>query len=99
MSTKRASRGITRSAQKPNMSHLLRVVRRALRRSKSLGAKGFTSAVATAASILRFASFLDPLDDDVGDHIDAAGDDKKHNAEDEQYLVVGVTMDRFTHFG
>src|SRR5436190_16781412 len=102
MSTKMTIRGRASTTQNPNMIHLLRVTRRALRPSNSPAAKGFASKAAGLAGamtslISRVVGLLHPLDDEIGGHVEATGDDKQHDAQDEQHPVVRPAIDRLAH--
>src|ERR1051325_5239636 len=103
MSTRMRTRGMTSTAQKANMSHLLREAARTLRRSNSLGAKGLVSHVAGRLVFAWFISnlvgLLHAFDDEVGGDIDAAGDDEQHDTQDEQRAVMVAAMHGLTHLG
>src|SRR5437764_1492912 len=101
-----ATSGITSNRQKPNMIHLLRIAARARRRSKSVDAKGFATLGAgllsgeeMLASILALVCFFDPLHDQVGCHVDAAGDHEQHDSQHKQHSIMIVPKRSFTHFG
>src|SRR6266545_1635600 len=94
MSTRMRTSGTTRMRQKPNMSHLLKMSRRALRRSKSVAANGF---VMVAAVMSRLVGLLDSLDDEVGGDVDAARDDEQHDAQDEEHAIMVVAMNGLAH--
>src|SRR5947207_13925014 len=93
MSTRIKTRGMMSSAQKPNVTHLFRIARRALRRSNSLGAKGLATRVAElemarSAFMSGLVGLFDTLDDQIGGHVDAARDQEQHDAENEEHAVM-----------
>src|SRR6266849_6984074 len=103
ISSKMRSKGMIRTAQKPNMIHLLRMARRALRRSNSLGAKGLATVetgtgMARSARMSDLVGFFDPFDDEIGRHVDRTGDDEEHDAEDEENAVMIAPVDSLAHF-
>src|SRR5262245_633803 len=64
MSTRMATSGSTSSVQKPNMSHLLRMSLRPLRRSNSVAANGL---MVTVAVVMQFGSRKDAETLECGD--------------------------------
>src|SRR5439155_19837900 len=93
--------GTTSTRQKPNVTHLPALARRALRRSNSLGPNGLTereAGVATASLFMsRLVGLLHALDDQIGSHVDAAGNDEQHDPEDEQHAVMFSAIDGLAH--
>src|SRR5438093_10490249 len=103
-----ATSGMTSRAQKPNMIHLLSTARRALRRSNSLGANGLAAAGAPAGTGMARAAvsfmshlvrLLYSLDDQIGGHIDAAGDYEQDDAKDEEHPIMVAAVAALAHRG
>src|ERR1043165_7845996 len=103
ISTRIATSGTIRTAQKPNMIHLFRMARRALRCSNSLGAKGLPAmgaaeiGMARSLFILNLIRLFDSLDDQVRGHINAAGNYEQHDAKHKEHAVMVAAVDGLAH--